>query len=281
MQNLLLRKLGMEFKRCRKCLLPITQSSMGSIMVNSIPKSGTHLLFQLFEDHLGLRDYGEFIASTPSFRMVELGNERLMKRLNLTQPSELLRGHLFFSASFADVFVAKDITQFFIFRDPRDIVCSEAHYLANMNRWHRMHRRFSALSSPHQQILLAIRGIDSGNGSPYYPDINVRCRRYIDWIGHPSTCSVRFEDLAGLKSESEVRRIMRFYGDAVGWSGDVLESKVSLGLERLVPQNSHTFREGGGVRSWERRFDERLKDEFKAIAGDLLIDLGYERDLDW
>jgi len=41
-----------------------------------------------------------------------------------------------------------------------------------------------------------------------------------------------------------------------------------------------TFHEGK-IGSWKKYFKERHKIAFKKIAGQLLIDLGYEKDFDW
>jgi hypothetical protein len=57
--------------------------------------------------------------------------------------------------------------------------------------------------------------------------------------------------------------------DAVG--------KMEMGAD---PDRSKTFRKGktGG---WQKHFSAEHKALFKNYAGDLLIDLGYEKDLDW
>ena len=43
---------------------------------------------------------------------------------------------------------------------------------------------------------------------------------------------------------------------------------------------TQTFRTGR-IRNWETIFDDDLKEAFRLIAGDLLIDLGYETGMDW
>jgi hypothetical protein len=48
----------------------------------------------------------------------------------------------------------------------------------------------------------------------------------------------------------------------------------------IDPQRSPTFRSGkaGG---WRKQFSPENKQLFKEVAGDLLIQLGYERDHGW
>ena len=43
---------------------------------------------------------------------------------------------------------------------------------------------------------------------------------------------------------------------------------------------SNTFR-SGQIGSWKKHFSETDKIAFKKIAGQLLIDLGYEKDFNW
>lgn len=264
-----------------KRLLPHPNPALPPVLVNSVPKSGTHLLYQLFENDPAVKDFGEFLASTPSVTQRELSAAKMVRRIERLRRGELFRGHLFHDDGVVQALCRMNVVHFFIYRDPRDVVCSEAHYLATMNRWHRMHRRFAGFAEAKDRIALSIDGIGNGSTDPYFPDINVRYRRYLPWMYERTVCAVKFEDLVGVSQVESVRRIMTFYGAAKGESPSGIESHVATAMEQINPTRSHTFRKGGGVRTWERHFDERLKERFKEVAGPLLIELGYERDLNW
>ena len=49
----------------------------------------------------------------------------------------------------------------FIYRDPRDIVISEANYLYDMNKFHSLHKFFKNKHKLKDRIKLAIEGINS------------------------------------------------------------------------------------------------------------------------
>ncbi len=51
----------------------------------------------------------------------------------------------------------------------------------------------------------------------------------------------------------------------------------------MDPEESHTFKKGGkgSIGGWQTYFKEEHKDAFKKVAGDLLIELDYEQDLNW
>ena len=55
--------------------------------------------------------------------------------------------------------------------------------------------------------------------------------------------------------------------------------KLSGGRSR--GQEAASFFRTGIAGDWQNVFTEQERRDFKAVAGDLLIELGYERDNDW
>lgn len=110
-------------------------------------------------------------------------------------------------------------------------------------------------------------------------------RRAESLLGSGQWCEVRYEAIAERPVE-ELRTILRWLGVAA----DVPQA------EHLV--RTHTFEQLSGGRSrgqedptaewrkgiagdWKNHFTNENKDLFKSIAGELLIELGYEQDTDW
>jgi hypothetical protein len=58
------------------------------------------------------------------------------------------------------------------------------------------------------------------------------------------------------------------------------EKALSVLVEAIQPQKSHTFR-SGKTGSWRDFFTKEHKKLFKDIAGDLVVRLGYETRNDW
>ncbi len=247
------------------------------IVANSVPKSGTHLLTQVV-GVLAERDYGTFWTSIPALPYRELPRARMIRSVSRTVPGELVSAHLFFDAEFHDILKQQNAVHVFIYRDPRDIVVSEAHYLTNVNTWHGLHRAFRALGSTQERISLAIMGNGIGQRCPY-PDVGTRVRQYLGWLQQPGVLSVRFEDLVGEARTATVQEIVRFYAErATGLQEE--HELLTRALAAIDPKRSFTFREGraGG---WRTALTEAHKDQLKAVAGSLLIDLGYESDTSW
>jgi hypothetical protein len=51
----------------------------------------------------------------------------------------------------------------------------------------------------------------------------------------------------------------------------------------MNPMESHTFAKGGkgAIGGWKNKFEHSHKEAFKKVAGNLLIELGYETDYNW
>ena len=252
-------------------------------LVNSVPKSGTHLLEQIVASLPQRTNYGAFLTSmTSSFVFKERTQGNTEKFISSILPNELVRAHLFHEPHIAEMLQQRNTAQFFIYRDPRDVVVSEAHYLMGMNRWHRMHSHFRDLPDIKDAISLAICGLPmdaAGNRELQYPDIGTRFRRYKGWINDPATFSVRYEELCGDNREEKIKQMVRFFAKRSSDEFD-LEQTASNAADRIDSGKSHTFRKGGSGR-WREEFDDRLTGQFKEHAGELLIELGYETALDW
>ena len=101
----------------------------------------------------------------------------------------------------------------------------------------------------------------------------------------PNYTEVRYEDLLERPHE-EVRRLAGFLGadtreKAVRQAVDAARfEKLSRGRERGQEDTSSFYRKGVAG-DWRNYFTARDKEIYKQEAGELLIRLGYERDLHW
>jgi len=249
------------------------------VLANSFPKSGTHLLTQILEALPGITNYYSFLASTPSVRFRERTRQAHLRRINRIAPGEMVSAHLHYAADYAGALEAKHAFHVFIYRDLRDVVVSEAHYLTSMTRWHRMHPHFRALPDLSARITAAITGM-SLPGKPYrYPDVGTRFRAFKGWLSESQVLAVRFEDLRGPRRDSAIRSIAAAYLERCPGRFD-LDGILRSVVGNMDPGRSHTFRRGS-TGGWRDVFEERHRDAMKRVAGDLLIDLGYESDLHW
>jgi hypothetical protein len=101
----------------------------------------------------------------------------------------------------------------------------------------------------------------------------------------PNYTEVRYEDLLE-RPDEEVGRLAGFLGADTSEKavhravGSASFEKLSRGRERGQEDTSSFYRKGIAG-DWENHFTARDRQIYKEEAGELLIRLGYERDLDW
>jgi hypothetical protein len=83
-----------------------------------------------------------------------------------------------------------------------------------------------------------------------------------------------------LDQEASFGRLLKYLGERGMRLKVSREMAIQALKSSIAPQKSGTFRKGkpGG---WQEHFTVKNKQVFKEIAGDLLIQMGYEKDLDW
>ncbi len=253
--------------------------SVPPVVVNSFPKSGTHLLHQMVQSTPGLVDFREFIASTPSLTLREIAGSAAAGKIRRLAPGELCRAHLFHSPEASAALRERSAVHLLIIRDLRDVVVSEAHYLTFMNRWHRLHRVFRNLETAEDRLLLAIRGATEEPVRSLYPDVGARFARYAGWLRPEAGVRVvRYEELRGASPE-QVRGLAAHVAQGLGTGLDPATLATAF-VQSVDPSDSHTFRKGGRG-DWRSMFTDRCRDAFKEVAGPLLVELGYEENGAW
>lgn len=103
------------------------------------------------------------------------------------------------------------------------------------------------------------------------------------WRGDPRYFEVKYEDLIS-NPESTIRNVLKFINEP--WDQNVLnyhQVKSVTRSKEKIPQNISAqkpiYKSAYG--RWKKEFNEEDKKLFKQIAGDLLIELDYEKDNDW
>ncbi len=223
------------------------------IVVNSLPKSGTHLLMQIAEALPGRRNFGVFIAQSPSLTLRTRGQEEIDALIAGMVPGEVVGAHLHYTPETAAALRGVNAVHLFIWRDPRDVLLSEAHYLAEMNPWHAMHKTFKALPDPESRVRLAITGTGDGR----YPGAEERIGAYMDWPTAPGCIGLRYEDLVTPETqERECRRILEAYAAACGEEAGLPSTRELVAA--IAPERSHTFSKVGGARWREEMSGDNL-----------------------
>ena len=250
-----------------------------SVLVNSFPKSGTHLLYQIFWKSKYTNDFKSFIASHWSRRKLENTTIKTNNQIDRLLDGELVRAHIFYDKTTSKLLADKDYINYFIFRDPRDVVISEANYLYKMNKFHLLHKHYKNIDNLNDRINFSIMGNDYYETSYTYRNIKDRFLKYDGWLKDKTCHCVKYEDLIGPTKSETIMSILQFFIKKTNLEIDI-NTLFSESIKSIDPSKSHTFNTGG-IAKWKNIFNDENKKIFKEYTGDLLIDLKYEENNDW
>jgi hypothetical protein len=269
------------------------QFLLDPFILNSVPKAGTHLLCRAVELFPGVAPGIAIRKAMEALAERFTGADSVMVPLAIgvetAVPFQCARdalaqlrrgkhgyGHFHYSDELAGLLSAMGIKTVLILRDPRDVVVSHASHIFRGVR-NRLHKHFQSLSEP-ERLMSCIRGCVADGYQ--FRSVDERFRAVLPWVSQPFNYTTYFEKLVGAKGGGshetqmqELRNIAHHLG--LGCSDNDLAQ-----IPDKLFGKSATFRKGT-IGSWRDTFEEHHRAAFKEVAGKLLIDLGYEQDLEW
>jgi len=166
---------------------------------------------------------------------------------------------------------------YFIYRDPRDMLVSQVFFATDMHEEHGMHAFYKSLPDFGERLKVAITGIDRDGLKMV--SVKQRYDGVFEWLDQPGVMCIRFEDLINIR-DATLNAILEEV-EKTGYKIPTPHEKaLKILVEAIQPTKSHTFRSGktGG---WREYFTDEHKMLFKDVAEDLLVRLGYEKNNDW
>lgn len=216
------------------------------IGITSIPKCGTFLLVKCIEL---LRQQ----------KCVNIDGTHLRKLENITK-TNFFYCHLAYSPAFEIKLKQAKFKMFFIYRDPRDQIVSNAYWMKKLYVGYK--------NQTIDQIMTML-----------IKTINLLYEPYLKWLDNEISCPIKFENLIGLNGGGS-QKLQRKEINKIARNLEINSKKLKNNCIKNLFGESPTFREGK-IGSWKQHFSEDQKELFKKIAGNLLIRLGYETDHAW
>jgi hypothetical protein len=250
------------------------------IFGNAKPKSGSHLLLQILNGFTRIMPY-KYVDAEPIRTIKKDGRRRTADEI-LTDLKNIPQGVIGWGYVDATPENASFLTEagrvnYFIYRDPRDMLVSQVFFATDMHQGHGMHEYYNSLPDFGERLKAAITGINKDEVKMV--SVRQRYEGVFQWLEQDNVMCIRFEDLIDNRDTTLMSML-----DEVEKTGYVIptprEQALPVLVEAIQPKKSHTFRSGktGG---WKEYFTEEHKSLFKDMAGDLLIKLGYEDNNDW
>lgn len=275
----------LQHSYCLLTIFSILQISCASHWCTlTLPKSGTNLILKLCK----------LISNNPKqtfFHISALNSDTDHNHIwDVTQPKppvKLYWGHAWSitknnithnslspNAQKVDLLMRHNTKLVLILRDPRE------HLVALLRS---LRKPLNA-----KTLLWAIKNFPNllkiQTGDPsflHYKNIEECYSAYLQWHNtYPDTYLTYFEKLVGDQGGSdsamqkeEIQRIANFLEIS-------LDNDQIAGIANKLFGGTPTFKQGK-INSWKKYFTLEVKTLFKKVAGQLLIDLGYEKDLNW
>jgi hypothetical protein len=250
------------------------------IFGNSKPKSGSHLLLQILNGFTRIMPY-KYVAADPVRTIEKQGrrrtNEEVLRDLQHIPRGVIGWGYVEPSPENVVFLCQPHRVNYFIYRDPRDMLVSQVFFATDMHEGHGMHAFYKSLPDVGERLKVAITGID--RDGLYMVNVRQRYAAVFEWLEQPHVMSIRFEDL--IDHRDATLDAMLDEVESIGYRIPTPRARaLSILIEAIQPSKSRTFRSGkaGG---WREHFTDEHKALFKDVAGDLLVKLGYEKDQNW
>lgn len=250
------------------------------IFGNSKPKSGSHLLLQILNGFTQIMPY-RYVNADPVRTITYEGrrktNEEILADLKRVPNGVIGWGYVDATPENASFLTSAGRVNYFIYRDPRDMLVSQVFFATDMHEEHGMHAYYNSLPDFGARLNVAITGVDKDGLKMV--SVKQRYEGVFQWLEQKNTMCIRFEDLINNRDATLMSML-----DEVEKTGYKIPTPRDKALPILVkaiqPKKSHTFRSGktGG---WTQHFTEEHKKLFKDVAGNLLVRLGYEKNNDW
>jgi hypothetical protein len=244
------------------------------VLVNGSPKTGTTWMLRL-------------VASLPDYRIANGYNFRgEIHRYHEVMPGEVVHGHDKFTQDLWEILRTKNIKVIHMMRDPRDQTVSRMFHVRR-DPTHIWHDRLRKLSED-EALLACIEGRDGG-----LPGTLSMIKLTQSWLreGDKSIC-VRYENLRSNPFE-EFQRVLGYLGIDVNLVlvQAIIEhnrfERLSVGRKvwkvarKPGQEDTSSHVRKGVIGDWRNHFREHHNRRYKELAGDALIELGYEKDLNW
>lgn len=250
------------------------------IFGNSKPKSGSHLLLQILNGFTKVMPY-KYVDAGPVRTITKDGRRRsadeILADLRSIPDGVIGWGYVDSTPENASFLTQAGRVNYFIYRDPRDMLVSQVFFATDMHEGHGMHEYYNSLPDFGERLKVAITGIDRGRLKMV--SVKQRYEGVFQWLAQKDVMCIRFEDL--INNRDATLNSMLDEVEKTGYKIPTPREKaLSILVEAIQPGKSHTFRSGktGG---WKNHFTDEHKSLFKEVAGDLLARLGYEKDNGW
>lgn len=268
-------------------------------LINSLPKSGTNLLKKAVDLFPGIRSSSLHIGQSTIAQFKHTADletvnipigvdyphlvtissiEKYLNKLR-SKRGYYATAHIPFSEALASLLSEMGMKSLLILRDPRDVVISHANYVTG-NPKHFIFEFYQQLSES-ERIMKSITGIKKTTpDDPILLNIYERYCSVLLWNSQFFNYTTYFEKLIGVQGKGLRETQIQELNNIANHLGIKYTSQDINQIADSLFGGTNTFQKGL-IGNWRKHFSAEHKSAFKELAGEILIDLGYEKNYDW
>jgi hypothetical protein len=277
------------------------------VIVNSLPKSGTHVISRIldlsgfsqnkvnFDASLLRRTSRNTIKNLVKWYKqdrqgqgywidLDLDKRNIKERffVNLIsnfKENSYSMAHLPFSEKIELCLKKNKVKVIYIIRDPRDVAVSHFYHHLKDDKY-QGYKLMNNLKDHKQRLMLSMKGFR--HNSEYATSaLRERIDNSKGWF---FSCSnnilpIKFEDIIGVQgggSDFRQKEVLLTIEKFLGLKKNHLVNQK----DKIFYKKSETFRKGC-ISDWIGHFDNESKEYIKKELGEVIVELGYESDYDW
>ncbi len=279
------------------------------VLINSLPKSGTHLLAKAVElcgfrehfDGQGMDDPARITPLFLNYREVKaalarqgvsrhaaanipvgtltpayVDTETLGSWLAAMPYGSYLLGHMGWTPELAPLLAEYQVRHLFIIRDPRAVLASLLSFILDtggMPKPHFLETDFKQLSPELRLDLLLEGGYAPQSGVQVTPFREVFHTMFA-WNQEPNCLLIRFEDLVGEQGGGSVEQQREAVRHIAAHLGRDFDAAMDAKFGQIYSTNSRTFRKGS-IDGWRQSLDTESIERIHDYCQPLCIEATY------
>ena len=153
------------------------------IFGNSKPKSGSHLLLQILNGFTKIIPY-KYVEADPVRTIEKEGrrktNEEVLRELKQIPQGVIGWGYVEATPENVTFLCQPHRINYFMYRDPRDMLVSQVFFASDMHEEHGMHQFYKSLPNFGERLKIAITGIDQEE--LYMVNVKQRYATVFEWM---------------------------------------------------------------------------------------------------
>lgn len=251
----------------------VRKDSRRIVLVNGAPRTGTTWTVAMIASVPGYRRAGNFKRDIEQYRSV--------------RPGDVIHGHDHYSQQLEKILDLHDARVVLPLRDPRDQTVSRLFH-TRRNKEHSWQAYLQNLPDD-DGLMACIEGLDPKS----FPGAAELASIPRSWLAnYPKTIPVRYEDMI---SDPERTLALLFSRLEMKIPRPLLLSIIKFNSFQHMTVGRKFWQKGrepgsadpsahirkGIVGDWKNYFKPHHIERFKELAGDVLIEFGYEKDLNW